>query len=198
MTVQPDPLHTTVFAILILCWAAYAAAFVFRKAPPKTSERRREPASIAGIVIQGVGFGLVWSVRRPLFGPMLPMGRPAEAALALLAVALAVASAWMTFSAVRVLGKQWSLAARLVEGHNLITAGPYRIVRHPIYTSMLGMLLATGLAVSRWPALVIAVVVFGIGTAIRVRIEERLLREAFPEEYAEYARRVPAVLPIPR
>ena len=96
-------------------------------------------------------------------------------------------------SAVRTLGKQWAIAARLVEGHKLITEGPYGWVRNPIYTGML--LLATGLAVSRWIALPAAIALFGMGTVIRVRSEEKLLREAFGEEFEQYTRRVPAVLP---
>jgi len=96
---------------------------------------------------------------------------------------------------VRTLGKQWALAARLVEGHKLITVGPYAYVRNPIYTGMLGILIATGLAMEHWIALIAAIVFFAVGTVIRVRSEEKLLRGAFGEEFEEYARRVPAVLP---
>jgi protein-S-isoprenylcysteine O-methyltransferase Ste14 len=97
---------------------------------------------------------------------------------------------------VRTLGKQWSLAARVLEGHDLITSGPYSVVRNPIYTGMFGMLLATGLAISHWIGLLIAVIVFSIGTAIRVRSEEKLLRGAFGEKFEAYARKVPAVVPF--
>ena len=48
--------------------------------------------------------------------------------------------------AVRTLGKQWAMRARLVEGHQLITVGPCAYIRNPIYTGMPGMLIATGLA----------------------------------------------------
>jgi len=98
--------------------------------------------------------------------------------------------------AVRSLGKQWVLAARLLEGHKLVTEGPYNVVRNPIYTGMFGMLLATGFAVSHWLGLSIAIVIFAIGTFIRVRSEEKLLREAFGGEFDEYARKVPAVIPF--
>jgi protein-S-isoprenylcysteine O-methyltransferase Ste14 len=60
---------------------------------------------------------------------------------------------------------------------------------------MLGMLVATGLAVSHWAALLVALVVFFVGTVIRVRSEEKLLRGAFGEQFEAYARRVPAILP---
>jgi protein-S-isoprenylcysteine O-methyltransferase len=108
---------------------------------------------------------------------------------------LSAGSVWLCISAIRTLGQQWSLAARVLEGHKLVTEGPYSMVRNPIYTGMLGMLLATGLAVSHWIGLLIALVVFGFGTAIRVRSEAALLRETFGEEFEEYARKVPAVIP---
>lgn len=60
---------------------------------------------------------------------------------------------------------------------------------------MLGMLIATGLATEHWVAMIVAIPVFAVGMVIRVRSEEKLLREAFGDEFEEYARRVPAVLP---
>ena len=89
---------------------------------------------------------------------------------------LAAGSVWLCISAIRTLGQQWSLAARVVEGHKLVTQGPYSFVRNPIYSGMLGMLLATGLAVSHWLGLLAALVLFSLGTAIRVRSEAALLR----------------------
>jgi protein-S-isoprenylcysteine O-methyltransferase Ste14 len=60
---------------------------------------------------------------------------------------------------------------------------------------MFGMLIVSGLAVSRWQALPAAIVVFLFGTAIRIRTEEALLREAFGAKFDEYASRVPAFFP---
>jgi protein-S-isoprenylcysteine O-methyltransferase Ste14 len=60
---------------------------------------------------------------------------------------------------------------------------------------MLGMLVATGLAISHWAVLLAALVIFFLGTTIRIRSEERLLREAFGEQFETYARRVRAIVP---
>ena len=101
----------------------------------------------------------------------------------------------LTNAAVLRLGKQWALAARLVEGHALIQDGPYGIVRNPIYLAMFGMLLATGLVATQWIWLAVASLLFLAGTYVRVKSEERLLRGAFGGAFDEYARKVPAFIP---
>ena len=116
-------------------------------------------------------------------------------ALAVVAVLLAAGSAWMMVASERALGRQFAYQARLVEGHQLVTSGPYRFVRHPIYTALFGLVLATALVWSRWVAIPAFLPLFVAGTLLRVRSEERLLRDAFGPRFDDYARRVPAVIP---
>lgn len=182
-------------AVVVLCWLAFTGVFFLKKKGPRPKESRRERASILGIVLQSLGFLFAWGAQRPTFSPMTPRHPALGAALAGVEVVLAVGSIWLTISAARVLGREWSFRARLIEGHRLVTEGPYALVRHPIYTGMLGMLVATALAFAHWIALVPALILYGAGTVIRVRSEEKLLREAFGRAFEEYARRVPAVLP---
>ncbi len=197
MRITLDPLSTTLFAFVVLCWLSFAAAFAFRKSPSgveAASERKREPASIFGIALQGAGYAVAWGFHRQYFTP--PSTNDAlNLALAIIAAALAVFSVWFVVSAARTLGKQWSLAARVVEGHKLVTEGPYRVVRHPIYTGMLGMLLATCAATTVPVAVPFAVLVFLVGTLIRVRSEEKLLRETFGADFEDYSRRVRGFIP---
>jgi protein-S-isoprenylcysteine O-methyltransferase Ste14 len=199
MTFQLDPLPTAVFVFIVLCWISFAAFFIFKKKPEaereETVERKRERASIYGIATQGLSYAIAWGVHRPYFTPLFAMSRALEIVLAVLTAALAVGSVWMVVAAARALGKQWSLAARVVEEHKLVTEGPYRIVRHPIYTGMLGMLLATSFATSFWFAIPFVLLAFIIGTLVRVRSEEKLLRETFGPQFDDYARRVPAFIP---
>jgi len=132
---------------------------------------------------------------KPFLPPVAVLSGISGIVFSVFTVAIAAASGWLLEAAVHTLGKQWALAARLVEGHKLITGGPYAYVRNPIYTGMLGMLIATGLAMEHWVALIAAIVLFGAGMVIRVRSEEKLLSAAFGEEFEEYAKRVPAVVP---
>ena len=186
---------TATFVFVMVSWFVFAGAFMFGKKPPKAPDAKKDPASRLGIVLQAISYGLVWFFWRTPFTPIAPVPQPVEILLALATMAISAASVWISIDAVRTLGKQWSYQARLVEGHKLIVSGPYRFVRHPIYTGMFGKLLATGLAVSHWIVLVPAVLIFAIGTAIRIRSEEKLLRGAFGDDFAAYARYVPAVFP---
>jgi protein-S-isoprenylcysteine O-methyltransferase Ste14 len=199
MIIQHESWPTLTFGVVMLSWFAFVVVFVVflaRQKAPSAPDSKRERTSIVGIALQGISYAVVWTFRRPPFTPIVSSRKTVEIATALVTMALAMGSVWFVSAAVRTLGKQWSLAARLLEGHKLITAGPYSVVRNPIYTGMFGMLLATGLVISHWIGLLIAVIVFAIGTAIRVNSEEKLLREAFGEEFEAYARKVPAVVPF--
>src|SRR6476620_2596605 len=196
MTIHFEFWPALAFTVVMASWFTFAASFMFFKKPPSPPDKKRDPSSIAGIVLQGISYLIVWTLRRVFFTPILSLSKLLEIVLAILTMVLAAGSVWLCISAIRTLGQQWSLAARVVEGHKLVTQGPYSVVRNPIYTGMLGMLLATGLAVSHWIGLALAVVMFAIGTFIRVRSEERLLREMFATEFDEYARRVRAVIPL--
>jgi protein-S-isoprenylcysteine O-methyltransferase Ste14 len=194
---KPTPLALFTLGGVGLCWIVFAGIFLLRKKPAKEPEAKRDRRSLLGIFLQMGAYFLAWFQPpwRPFLPPVAVLAGNVGIAFSACTIALAVASIWLIGSAVSTLGKQWALAARLVEGHKLITAGPYAFVRNPIYTGMLGMLVATGLAMEHWIALLVAVVLFAVGLVIRVRSEEKLLQAAFGKEFEDYAERVPAVLP---
>jgi protein-S-isoprenylcysteine O-methyltransferase Ste14 len=182
---------------VIVCWWLFGLTFWLRKSPPRAREAKRDLKSYLGLILQAAGYFIVWYIplRCHEFSPLISGPEWFAWGLAGLTLAIAVASAWLVNDSARRLGKQWGLAARLVEDHTLIEDGPYRFVRNPIYAGMFGMLLATGLAVSRPIPLLVAIILFAAGTIIRIRIEERLLREAFGSKFDEYSHKVPALIP---
>jgi protein-S-isoprenylcysteine O-methyltransferase Ste14 len=188
-------LAAAVFTIVMVCWWVFAFTFLLRRNPATAPDQKRDPRSIPGVLLQALSYMIVWAVRRPLFTAFTPSSRVAAIIMGLFAVAVAIVSVVLVITAVKTLGKEWSITARVVTGHKLATTGPYDFVRHPIYTGMLGMLVATGIAVSYWPALLIAICVFLAGTIIRIRSEERLLQEIFGTEFKNYAQKTPALLP---
>ena len=188
------PPYWTVQVAVVLCWVMFAAGFAF---VPRTGarEQRRDRVSQIGILIQSAAYFLAYS--RPWFPqtrrPPDTLGWP----LSLLAVALALGSSVLAFLAVRALGRNFGLTARVLEGHRLITSGPYALVRNPIYTAMFGMLIASSIVFAYWPLALVAMAMFYWGTMIRIRSEERVLRAQFGEEFDRYAAVVPALVPRP-
>lgn len=192
---NPTPGALATLAGVMLCWFIFAGVFIFRKKPPKAPEGKRDRTAGLGVFLQMCGYACVW-IQPPhrVFLPPMSSGA-AEIIYGLATVAIAALSVWLVAAAVRHLGRQWAVAARLIEDHKLIMTGPYAYVRNPIYTGMLGMLIATGLAREHLVLLIMGIVLFMIGLVIRVRVEEKLLRAAFGAEFEAYAKRVPAVIP---
>jgi len=141
-----------------------------------------------GILLQFLAFTLLWQGHfwlRPL-----PLWRTA---LSILLFALAIALSWTSS---RALAGQLRVDAALGANHHLVTSGPYALVRNPIYTSMLLVNCATAIIVTPWQLFVPSLILFIIGTEIRVRTEETLLAERFGEGFHAYKRKVPAYLPF--
>lgn len=178
---NPSPTALVTLAGVTLCWIFFAGVFLLRKRPPKAPEAKRDKFASLGIFLQMCGYFLVFfqPPGQPFLPPIAALSGLTGIVFAVFTVGLAMASGWLIESAVRTLGKQWAMRARLIEGHQLITTGPFAYIRNPIYTGMLGMLIATGLAAEHWTALIPAIVIFVAGMVIRIRTEEKLLRTEF-------------------
>src|SRR5215831_3787553 len=179
---QTDTIGLTSLILVFLAWVVFGLTFLLRKKPAQAEEAKRASVSKWGIVLQSFSFAFVWILPRPRWWPFRE-SLAGELILAAVAVALAYSSSLFILRAIRTLGKQWTFEARVIKGHELVTQGPYAIVRNPIYLGMFGMIIGTGLVFSRWWTLSAAVVSFLIGNRIRIRAEERLLRETFGAQF---------------
>ena len=93
------------------------------------------------------------------------------------------------------LGPAWSFVPKADQSTGLVTTGPYRLVRHPIYLGLGLLAMGEALAFDSWPALTI--VLFGIlpTFAWRARAEEKLLSRAFGDRYTVYRQRTKMIIP---
>jgi protein-S-isoprenylcysteine O-methyltransferase Ste14 len=92
------------------------------------------------------------------------------------------------------LGGNWGMPMTQKADPELVTSGPYRTIRHPIYTGMLLALVGTTVAVS-WYWL-IAVVVLGAYFIYSAVMEERYMTERFPDSYPDYKRSTKMLIPF--
>jgi protein-S-isoprenylcysteine O-methyltransferase Ste14 len=149
--------------------------------------------TLIGFALQILALLILVGFHRPWPGP-LSWNPIIEPTLAVVSLVVAVASVRLSQLARRELGTNWNFRAGLVDGHTLITTGPFRFVRHPLSLGFFGLVMATGLAVARAPAIPIAAIIFLIGTIVRIRTEDRVLSAAYGTEFELYKRKVSALL----
>lgn len=118
---------------------------------------------------------------------------PGRLAPTLGAVMVAAGLAFALWARVQ-LGRNWSGIVTVKEGHALVCTGPYRVVRHPIYTGLLLALIGTAAAIGEWRA-VLAVICALIGFLRKIHVEEQRMSENFPE-YARYREQTAALIPL--
>jgi len=188
--------------IVLAAWFAFIVVMVRRSKPPAdaATDAQRDRRSMIGIALQFAAIAFTWS--HPTFAItkqlLASQSRPwtlLSAVWVALIAALMVAGVLLARAAIYTLGENWTLVAQAGEHHTLVTHGPYAKVRNPIYTAMLLLLIGTGLAVSNSTQLGIALLLFALGTAVRIHYEERLLRARHGAEFDTYRKRVPAVIP---
>jgi len=93
------------------------------------------------------------------------------------------------------LGRNWSVTLELREGHELVEHGVYRSMRHPMYASILLWDLAQGLMLRNWLAGWSALATFGLLYVVRAPREERMMCDAFGQDYRDYMRRTGRLVP---
>lgn len=108
--------------------------------------------------------------------------------------ALTIAGLLFTAWARVTLGRNWSGMVTVKTGHELITNGPYSIVRHPIYTGLLVAFAGSAVARAEWRGVLAVALVFW-ALWRKLRNEERWMRERFGDAYQAYSQRVPALVP---
>ena len=176
---------------LLAMWLLWLFPFARKRfSGPKRQSNVMAPKANWGLLLESAGIACAWV--------WLPGTQPPGVARMVASMVLAPVGTIFGWLAVRHLGKQLRILAGLYPDHELIRTGPYAIVRHPVYASLFLMMLATGLLFSRWPMLLLGVVLYVAGTEVRVHGEEGLLRARFGGEFEEYRRRVPAYLPFLR
>jgi protein-S-isoprenylcysteine O-methyltransferase Ste14 len=180
------------FGELILSWILWSLAFI---QPSRQAADRKEVARSSsskwGIGFVMVSFACTWTYARPAgFHKSIP-----SLIASMILAPPAVAFVWL---ATRHHGKQWRYAAALREDHVLVQTGPYRWLRHPIYASMFGMLLATGFCWTWWPLFLASIFFFILGTEIRIHAEDRLLETHFQDAFRVWRSRTRAYIPFIR
>jgi protein-S-isoprenylcysteine O-methyltransferase len=112
-----------------------------------------------------------------------------------LGVALGGAGLALRAWAMRTLGASYTRTLRTIESQPLVTAGPYRLIRHPGYLASLMVWVGAAIAFHSWIAALVVAVILGLTYAWRIRSEEQMLCSAFGPDYVAYAARTARLIP---
>jgi protein-S-isoprenylcysteine O-methyltransferase Ste14 len=179
---------------IIGCWIAFALYWAANAASTKRTAERQNWASRAGhLLLLAFAFLLLFDAV-PIEPLRLRIIEP-TAGVQTVAALLCACGLFVALWARRTIGANWSGIVTLKRDHELVTTGPYRHVRHPIYSAILMMYFATALAFGR----VGGFVGFALCVAslwIKLRQEEALMMRHFPEEYPAYRAHVKALIPF--
>ena len=179
--------------VIRYCWEAFALVWLVGAIYTKPTLRGTNPGvRIASLATLLLGFFLMtsdwvpsWLLTRPLL---------VSPALQSTGVALTVIGCSFAIWARLALGRNWSGNPTVKSGHELVISGPYALTRHPIYTGMLVAVIGMTLADPRWRCMLGAILIT-LALLVKIRQEERLMIETFPETYPTYRRRVRALIP---
>lgn len=183
----------TWFLVLCIAWAGSELWLGWRRRSTDAARTRDAGtlrlllvtiwASVAlGVFVATRGW-LVWpaTVRVPLFWTGLAL--------------MAAGMIWRFWS-VRVLAEFFTVDVTIRDGHRIVRDGPYRWLRHPSYTGALATFLGFSLALGNTVSLLVVMVPVTLAFLWRMRIEERVLADAFPDDWPRYLRETKRLVPF--
>lgn len=193
-----DPLHwfpnaivSNLFAVLVLGMLLFDAALQRSSARQRKGPARQRSDGGSLMAVNGsLALSLVIAAGCRYFGVGVLTGWPQYVGIAGMALG-AVVREWSVWT----LGAYFSNVVEIEQGHQLVTAGLYRWLRHPAYTGLLVFFSAAALALGSWIGALIALLLILLALRYRITIEERLLAETFGSAYHEYAQRTWRLFP---
>ena len=182
-------------AIVAAIWIGLLAVWLLAAVTAKPAARREfGPARLGQLAILVAAWCLLYRPR-PEFGPLNERFVADLPVVGGIGVVLALAGAAFAVWARLTIGRNWSGTITVKADHELQTSGPYAIVRHPIYSGLLFTLLGTAVVIGEWRGLAALALAF-VGWRWKSLIEERVMTEQFGKAYADYKRRVKALIPF--
>ena len=179
-------------------WASYGAWFLMEMWVLSRDRRRFSGRTADG----GSFFGFVAAIPLSLFIAFNAAARHPELRIAVGQPALAWAGIVMMWAgmafrlwAILTLGAFFRTSVVVQDGHQLVSGGPYRWLRHPAYTGVIVTMIGLGLALSNWLSLAAMAILPTLAIAWRMNVEERALTEQFGEAYQDFRKTRSAVLP---
>jgi protein-S-isoprenylcysteine O-methyltransferase len=181
--------HSTFIWIVYALWLILIVYLIVAAIGAKQDTQRHAPQSV----------GLMLAIVAAFLLPYLPIFSfvnfaPVSPAVSVIGIIVCVAGMAYFVWARQHLGSNWSQTVSAKEGHELVSSGPYRHIRHPMYTG--GLIACIGAAIVCGGAWIFLLIILGAIFLWRVGAEDKLMEQQFPDEYPDYKRRTKALIPF--
>jgi len=182
------------YLLFALVWIVFYAYWLISAWQTRSPVKRRQ--SRLSYLLYGVVWVALWIIVMNLFLPGLLAERIVPDSIGFTIAGLLITVAGLAFAVwARVhLGTNWSGMPTIRKQHTLTRTGPYRYVRHPIYSGIILGLFGTAIGLGYGIVFSCVILIFFL-FVIKFRMEEKFLEEEFGEEYALYRREVKALIP---
>jgi protein-S-isoprenylcysteine O-methyltransferase Ste14 len=183
--------------ILLFGFAAHRGYYVRKHSRPEDATLKKRETDVVSRAAGGLGMigflSIVAFIVNPGWLRFANLGFPSWLRWA--GVGIAVLGFILLQWAQTTLGKSWSDTPRMMKGQHLVTSGPYRLIRHPIYTAFLLILGSLLFISSNWLIGLCWIGMTILEAGSRIKFEEALMLEYFGEEYRQYMKRTGRLLP---
>lgn len=181
-----------VYAGLVIVWGASEIWLGLRKRSADRT-RQRDGGTLRLLIVTiylCIGLGVWLSYQR-----LLPIPDAPRHALFLVGMAMMAVGMLFRWWSIRVLAEYFTVDVSIRPDHRIVRDGPYRLLRHPSYTGALTTFYGFALCLGDIAALLIVIVPVTLMFLWRIRVEEAVLAQAFPNDYAAYAYQTKRLLP---
>jgi protein-S-isoprenylcysteine O-methyltransferase Ste14 len=176
-----------IFHIVYAAWVVQGVVWLAAARGAKRTARHESSESrMLHVGLTLVAFALLFE--------LAPRQAPAGIISGVAGIVLTVAGMAFSIWARLTIGRNWSATVQVKEGHELVQCGPYRLVRHPIYSGLLLAMLGTAIAFGTWPGYLGVAIAF-IAWKRKSLTEEQFMSEQFGDNYSRYKAEVKALIP---
>jgi protein-S-isoprenylcysteine O-methyltransferase Ste14 len=193
---ETETLFRIILPALVVGFAAHRGYYVRKYSGQKNTLRKREEGTASGLAgsLGLIGFvAMIAYVVNPLWLDWAALPFPTW--LRWFGVALALLGFALLQWSQSTLGKNWSDTPRMMTGQNLITSGPYRFVRHPIYAAFLLILGSTLFISAKWLIGAAWIGMTVLEVVSRIGFEEAIMIEYFGDQYRDYMKNTGQIVP---
>ncbi len=192
-----ESIFRVILPLLILAFVAHRGYYINKHSRPEDDTMKKREEGIASKIASVLGMiGLIATITFVINPNWLAWASlPVPAWLRWIGVAIALTGFALLQWAQITLGKSWSDKPRMMTEQALITDGPYRIIRHPIYTAFIFILGSTLFISANWLIGLSWIGMTVLEIISRIRFEEGLMLEYFGDQYREYMQKTGKLFP---